>query len=164
VQCQICNKNEATLHFKQVAEGSVKDLYVCEKCAAENGLDPHSPLSVTDFLFGLGMKSKDEEKTQDRTCPACGMRTRDFKKTSRLGCAQCYEVFSEPLAPLLSSVHKGTRHRGKVPARERVAVRVAGLREKLNAAVATQDFEEAARLRDQIKGLKTGDGAAPAEA
>jgi protein arginine kinase activator len=82
------------------------------------------------------------------------MRGSDFKKTSRLGCPACYEAFSEELAPLLGAMQKGTQHAGKVPASEKVTTEIEGLKKALERAVAAQDFEEAAKLRDRVRDLK----------
>ena len=153
MKCEICKAGEATVHFKQVCNGSVKELYACEKCAAQNGFDAQSPLSMTDLLFGTRDQA-DKAPAPEKTCPVCGMRRRDFRKTQRLGCAACYETFAEELAPLLRAMQKGCRHVGKVPAGEMVSAEVAALQQALEKAVAAQDFEEAAQLRDRIRARK----------
>jgi protein arginine kinase activator len=52
-------------------------------------------------------------------------------------------------------MHRGERHIGKVPDREGLRVRVsaelARLRGLLDSAVNEENFEEAAKLRDQIR-------------
>jgi protein arginine kinase activator len=153
MKCEICKSGEATVHFKQVCNGSVKELYVCEKCAAQNGFDAQSPLSMTDLLFGTRDPSEKAPEAE-KSCPVCGLRRRDFRKNSRLGCAACYEAFSEELAPLLAAMQKGCRHVGKVPAGEMISAEAASLQQALEKAVAAQDFEEAAQLRDRIRALK----------
>jgi protein arginine kinase activator len=96
------------------------------------------------------------------------MKQSDFKKNGRLGCPACYSAFEEELAPMLKAMHRQVRHVGKVPphspppeagATDNAAERVR-LQRLLDAAVAREAFEEAARLRDQIRALspdpKTG--------
>jgi protein arginine kinase activator len=86
------------------------------------------------------------------------MRIADFKKTSRLGCQACYETFADELKPLLEAMHKGNQHVGKVPAHKEaqgaakagLLPSLAGLRQKLEAAIAAEQYEAAASLRDQI--------------
>ena len=84
--------------------------------------------------------------------------TGDFKKAGRLGCAHCYEAFSEGLEGLLKTMHKGTRHKGKVPAALResqdLAAKLKQLQKKLEKAVAEENFEQAAQARDEIKSAK----------
>jgi protein arginine kinase activator len=88
-------------------------------------------------------------------CPSCGFTQTDFKKVGRLGCAQCYETFAEPLQGLLKSMHKETRHVGKVPKQmltsQEITARIQQLQKKLDLVIAAENFEEAALLRDQIK-------------
>lgn len=154
--CEICNKNQATVHFKQLFDGTVREIHVCEECAAEKGFDTHLPESLTDLLFGLNNQQKAQEKAADeRVCPSCKLSLSDFKKASRLGCPACYETFAQDLAPVIAGMQKGiTAHKGKVPAGARVSAELARLNQLLKEAVAAQNFEEAARLRDQIRAAK----------
>lgn len=154
MKCELCKKNEATVHLKQASDGKVREVHLCEECAAEKGFDVQSPLALTDFLFGLEIQQQTEPDGIDEACPNCHMRRSDFRKTSRLGCAQCYETFSDELTPLLAEMQKGSQHVGKAPKSEKILGEIASLRRKLDEAVASQNFEEAARLRDAIRGMK----------
>jgi protein arginine kinase activator len=155
VICEICQKQDASVHLKQVVDGAVREMYICQSCAKAGGFQMPPALGLTDLFFGLAAKKEDKPAAgKDRTCPACHMRGSDFQKTSRLGCAACYQIFSDDLAPMIEGMHKGVRHVGKVPKREALEVSSAGLREALSRAVAAQNFEEAARLRDEIRMLK----------
>ncbi|MCS7045559.1 MAG: UvrB/UvrC motif-containing protein, partial [Gemmataceae bacterium] len=91
-------------------------------------------------------------------CPACGLRFVDFRTTGRLGCPHDYEVFKEELMPLLENIHGEVKHCGKSPRRHASNQRVLGellhLRNLLKQAVTKEDYEAAARLRDQIKQLE----------
>jgi protein arginine kinase activator len=154
MQCELCKEKKATVHFKQVNDGAVQEMYICEACAARKGFDVGSPVGLSDFLFGIGSPGPGEKPpADDRACPACHMRRSDFRKTSRLGCPSCYETFADELAPMLEDMHRGLAHVGKVPAGATPASRGAALRQALEGAVAAQNFEEAARLRDLIREL-----------
>jgi protein arginine kinase activator len=153
MKCEICKQNEATVHFKQVSNGAVKEMYVCKECAAENGFDVQSPMALTDFLFGVGMPQPVDSEGDDKACPSCRLKRSEYRKNSRLGCEWCYETFVDELSPLITAMHKGSRHVGKVPAAERVSAEIAALQQAMQRAVAAEDFEEAARLRDRIKDL-----------
>lgn len=159
MKCQICKVNAATIHFKQIVDGEARELMVCEPCALENGFDVKSPLSMTDFLFGMGMpESGDSGPNPDLDeCPGCGMTSADFRKGVRLGCVQCYDTFRKEIEPQLRAMHKGIRHVGKVPAVEMRHVRLHAMQRELETAVQRQDFEEAARLRDDIQALRDSD-------
>jgi protein arginine kinase activator len=91
-------------------------------------------------------------------CPNCGFTQADVKKAGRLGCSECYVTFSEGLEGLLKTMHKGTKHVGKVPqslqqSRD-LADRLKALQKKLDKAVADEDFEQAAHARDEIKATR----------
>jgi len=157
--CEFCEENEATLHFKQVYSGDVKEINVCAECAEERGFDVQSPLPVTDFLFGMGSLANASKPAEEKTCGTCHMRPSDFKKSSRLGCPTCYETFGEQLEPMLKGMHKGLRHVGKVLAREKMDSDLASRRSELQRSIAEQDFERAAVLRDEIKVLSMREAA-----
>ena len=84
------------------------------------------------------------------------MKFEQFRKIGRLGCRECYKQFSDELVPILRRIHGNTVHNGKVPKRAGVELRITRqiqqLKSKLQKAVEVENFEEAARLRDRIKG------------
>jgi protein arginine kinase activator len=97
-------------------------------------------------------------------CPVCGYQFTLFKQTGRLGCPKCYESFASLLEPVIEGIHgkvrqvegppgEGTVKRTKRADREGNP-KIAELRARLEEAVAKEQFEEAARLRDAIKKLK----------
>jgi protein arginine kinase activator len=112
-------------------------------------------------LLGLGASQELEQSVggADTKCPQCGFTHADFKKSGRLGCSECYKTFSEGLGSLLKSMHKGTRHVGKVPENLRtkrdLADQMNSLQKKLAKAIETESFEQAAQLRDEIKQLSS---------
>lgn len=157
--CESCNEREATIHLTQVIEGAVKKLHLCEVCAAKSGFDIQSPMSITDILLGMGGKTAEPAEGElDRACPRCHLRRADFKKSGRLGCPECYEAFADELLPLIKVMHRGDQHKGKIPSRECVRVKMtaemATLRQALEKAVREENYEEAALLRDRIQECK----------
>jgi len=155
----VCQQNEAKLHFTQIAGGKTHKVDLCEECAKAKGVNTAS-FSMADLLLGLGAAKEIEQSDETGTlkCPACGFTQADFKKTGRLGCPRCYAAYAAPLAPLLKSMHKGVRHVGKIPRAAQKTVdlesRLRDLQKKLEKAVAVEQFEEAAALRDEIRDLK----------
>ena len=152
MNCELCQKNEATVHVKQVADGSLKEMHVCAECATTHGLDAINPTSLTNLILGVGGVIGGAK--EEHSCPACHMHDGDFRKTSRLGCPACYEAFSAELAGMLANMQNGARHKGKVPAGERLSAEIAALENALAEAVSAQNFEEAAKLRDGLKELR----------
>jgi protein arginine kinase activator len=153
MKCEICQINDASVHFKQVQEGEARELYVCEQCAAQNGFDPGSPMALTDFLFGVGVQAETVPPDDRKKCHSCGMGWKEFNKKSRLGCQSCYEDFATELAPMIEAMQNGLRHVGKVPACAVMDVELESLQAALDRAVGLEDFEEAAILRDRMRDL-----------
>lgn len=163
MKCELCKDNEATIHLTQVVDGAVKKVHLCESCAAQSGFDVHGPMSVTDVLLGLGGDMPEPMptlKATERSCPRCHMRRVDFKKTGRLGCPACYEAFEDQLIPLLKVMHRQDRHKGKIPERQREQVQntneLGELKAQLEKAIAEENYEEAARVRDRIHSIRIG--------
>lgn len=153
--CEQCHEKDATVHLTQVVDGKVKKLHLCEQCAEAAGLDLKGAVSITDILLGMGAHAEAERPAADRSCPHCHFRRSDFKKTGRLGCAACYEAFADELAPVLKALHRSEKHVGKTPlgagGEGPVSRELEALQKALDAAIAAERFEEAARLRDQIQ-------------
>lgn len=155
MQCEICKNKDANVHLKQVCNGIIREVHVCQDCAAKHGFDAQSQLSLTDFLFGVSSHQQEALLPgADKSCPVCHARWADFNKSSRLGCAACYEAFAAELEPVLTSMHAKDQHVGKAPAGRVVNIEAAALRKALGDAVAAQNFEEAAGLRDRLKALE----------
>lgn len=156
--CERCKDKEATVHLTQVIDGAIKKLHLCEECATKSGFDVQGPISITDILLGMGVQKDAPGTGSERVCPRCHMRRTDFKKTGRFGCADCYTAFAEELPPLLKAMHRADHHTGKIPAREservRASAELADLQKDMEEAVATENFEQAARLRDQIQNCR----------
>ena len=114
--------------------------------------------ALADLLLGIGAAEEIEKGATTQKCPVCGYTQADFKKTGRLGCSTCYTTFAEGLNTLLKAMHKGTEHVGKLPQRAQRALalndRMRTLTENLEKAVAEENYETAASLRDQIKQLE----------
>ncbi|HUO53020.1 MAG TPA: UvrB/UvrC motif-containing protein [Gemmatimonadaceae bacterium] len=157
--CDACRERDAVIQVTQVTEPPLRQLNLCEKCAAERGIEtqltvPKQPL--TDFILAVQQKTLPASAMDAVKCSFCGGTLRDFKNTGRLGCAYCYDAFESNLRDLLRRVHGNSRHQGRSyapPAAEveAGATVLAELRDRLKRAIDAEQFEEAAKLRDQIK-------------
>jgi protein arginine kinase activator len=161
--CSICKEREARVFLTNIVGDKVQKVDLCEECAKQNGLDKEAGASPADVLLGLGAAEIEQAAGgTELKCPKCGFTQADFKKAGRLGCAECYVTFAEGLEALLKTMHKGTRHVGKVPQsiqqNRDLSERMKVLRKKLDKAVADEDFEQAASLRDEIKQLSSRQG------
>lgn len=147
------------MHLTQIAGDKMQKLDLCEECAKHKGVTDPTGFSLADMLVGLGA-AKDIEQAAaaeggELKCPHCGFTQADLKKAGRLGCPECYRTFADGLVGLLKTMHKGTRHVGKVPEALRqtqdVKDRVKQLQKKLAKAIEGENFEQAAQLRDELK-------------
>jgi protein arginine kinase activator len=155
--CCVCKEKEATVHLTQIAGDKMQKVDLCEECAKNKGVNDPTGFSLADLLLGLGASQEIEQSAggSEIRCPRCGFTQSDFKKAGRLGCPECYQTFSEALEGLLKTMHKGTRHVGKVPEALRqnrdLTDRLKSLQKRLVKAIEQEDFEQAAVLRDEIK-------------
>jgi protein arginine kinase activator len=164
VKCNLCGK-PATVHLTQIVNNQIHKLDLCEECAAAKGVTDPSSYSIADLLIKASGTSADAAGTATQlVCEHCGFTQADFKKHGRFGCPACYERFRPILEPVLANMHKGMTHLGKVPARslERKSLheRASLLEKQLQDAIKAERYEDAARLRDEIGGLKSGKTAA----
>jgi protein arginine kinase activator len=163
-RCDNCGEREAVIHLTQIVDNTVSTVHLCEPCAAEKGVDTAAQVAkypLGDFLASLGEAAAPEPGgAAAAACPACGATLQDFRQTGRLGCAGCYAAFGSQLRDLLRRIHgntqhEGERYRGPAGGPGAPATADAGeLRDRLRRAVEAEDFEEAARLRDAIRGLE----------
>lgn len=143
------------MHLTQIAGEKMQKVDLCEECAKKKGVNEPTAFALADLLCGLGASNEMEQASGDARCPQCGFSQADFKKAGRLGCAECYRTFADAMEGLLETMHKGTKHVGKVPyalqqTRE-LNEKLKLLQKKLDKAVAEENFEAAAELRDDIK-------------
>ena len=156
MQCSICKDKPATVHLTQIVGDKMQKLDLCEDCAKTKGVNDPSGFALADIMLGLGAAQEVEQAVvADLKCPRCGFSQADFKKSGRLGFPECYKTFSEGLTGLIKTMHKGTRHIGKAPEALRSSLqnadRLKSLQKKLNKAIESENFEEAAQLRDELK-------------
>ena len=168
MKCDFCD-SKASVFLTQLVEGQMKKVSLCEKCAQERGVTDPTGFSLADLLLGgitgeLGGLSGGQAPAtggNSKTCPACGFTLDDLRRVRRFGCAECYTSFREEISPMLRGMHKGASHVGKVPeglmALQFRHQRLQDLRSRLEQAVASENYEEAAGIRDEIHTLNEAD-------
>lgn len=164
--CEDCQKEPATVYVNRVVNGHKTEMHLCARCAREKGelsgtIEPG--FAFHNILAGLfdpdaAMVSGAPRRVAAR-CPGCGLSIADFRRLGKLGCGQCYVEFERELEPLLKRIHRSAEHNGKLPAHARdeeheKRKEVERLRAKLAEAVTAEAYEEAARIRDQIRQLE----------
>lgn len=180
MDCQNCGAKDALIHLTEIQEGEVINIWLCPACARERQMSGQGHEESDGALFGdtgeprpiaaseddllaafLGLERKflsDQPETVNLICSKCGFALEQFQRTSRLGCPECYRAFEPNIRGLLSRFHGRTIHLGKMPdsnlAGQNPLAEVTRVRVALEKAVAAEDFEEAAGLRDYLKELE----------
>ncbi len=150
--CEECGKRPAEAVLKAVINGQTTTKNLCREC-----IKKYKAGDLHAILATILTTMTDKVQTPDLTCPQCGETYADFQKTGILGCAECYHVFSRELTPLIVRVQGRAQHAGRRPPvseeeQERMS-RMEDLRRRMEAAVAEENFEEAARLRDELRAM-----------
>ncbi len=155
MKCDVCS-NEATVFLTQIINGQMTTVNLCETCSKAKGVTDELGFGLAEAFLGSGSVTP-LPRNDVLTCPSCGFTSAQLKKIGRMGCPDCYRTFQEGLDQLLSSMHKGTRHIGKIPARALAASRrnasLAELQEALKQAVQDERYEEAANIKKEIQAL-----------
>lgn len=159
--CEKCHKNLATVRYAEVVDGRVKDLHLCPECLAQHqqkagiGFELTKPAPVRLRKEGT---ARGMQLTRER-CKSCGSGLRPVLESGKMGCGTCYETFTQQAESMLEGLHIGVRHRGKTPhvddVRARVRTDLQTKRSLLRSALRTENYEEAAHLRDEIRVLET---------
>ncbi len=166
MKCDFCDQ-KATVFLTQLVEGNMKKVCLCEACAKERGVTDPTGFSLADLVLGGapafpvpgGAEPFATPGGPAKACPSCGFGLDDLLRVRRFGCADCYGTFRDETLAMLRGMHRGLRHNGKTPkgliAREAKQRRLSELREKLESAIASESYEEAAGLRDEIRNLES---------
>jgi protein arginine kinase activator len=166
MKCDFCD-HQATVFLTQLVDGKMKKVCLCDPCAKERGVTDPTGFSLADLLLGgavAGTESTPSGKPHvstpggSRKCPTCGFTLDDLRRVRRFGCSDCYSTFSEEVDQMIRGMHKGVSHVGKVPAglmaMQVLHQRIEELRSKLDQAIASESYEEAAGIRDEIRNLE----------
>lgn len=160
MMCDICLKNPATTHIKKVVNGVAKEKHLCSYCAAKEGYSNFGDISFANMLASVFSENHRDNLIAAKRCQCCGASFSDIAQSGKVGCSECYTVFKEQLLPSLGRLHGKTVHVGEVPNGQEndqnPAEKIKQLREQLNDAIKNEEFEKAAEIRDEIKGLEGG--------
>ncbi|MCH5295227.1 MAG: UvrB/UvrC motif-containing protein [Treponema sp.] len=162
MECDFCHEREAAIFLEQVsANGQKRKISICMECAIERGIspDPKSIESSIGSLFKeLSEASRKIQALNSRMCPVCGMSAGQIKKSGVTGCPECYSIFKADIKDFLERHGRKVAYSGSMPARlasfhsvlnDRIV-----LQNKLDDAVAKEDYEKAAMYRDYLRALE----------
>jgi len=168
MKCDLCNK-PAVVHEVTVRGGVKKEVHLCETHAREAGIVMPGQQPINQLLtqFVISQSGK-PVRAATKSCTGCGLSFSQFRQTGRVGCAECYGAFEAELGPLIERAQNGgTHHSGKTPRRAGASVDrqllIQRLIKELDHAVAAEQYERAATLRDRLNSMdvpaRTGSGA-----
>jgi len=150
IKCSLCEE-AATVHLSQVVHGNVTKVHLCEACAQKGGATDPAVFQLADALTT-------SSPAPTLSCPKCGFTDIDFRKRGRLGCPSCWETFGDALDGLLLKVQHEASHVGRTPVGTlptgQLRRRLDAARLEMEKAITAEDYESAARLRDEIAGLE----------
>jgi protein arginine kinase activator len=165
MQCEICKNNTATVHLTEIVDGHRTETHLCQNCAQKEGITVKSQLSLNELLSSLiaAHQQTDENaaiEKADKVCNECGMTMDIFRKQALLGCPNDYKVFEDELRDVIEKTQdNNSLHIGKIPpftsskVEPQKADIIEDLQRRLDLAVKTEDYELAAKLRDQLKAI-----------
>ena len=169
--CDICKKNEATIHIKEMHNNKWKSINICAECAKNNasgipGIEISSIVSAVEKMHSSTSTGKTEKTPAHPDasvppCPVCSWSENDIRKNNgKLGCPGCYIHFSSILKDVIKSIQKSEIHTGKNTAGHDAADeikfknKISSLEKELAVLVRKEEYERAAKLRDHIAELK----------
>jgi len=178
MKCQNCGKNEANFQYRQIINGKKKELILCSECAKKLGLDNmdigYEFGGMSDILGGLFNGFLEDTRipliqTNNLECKTCGTNYNNFITDGMLECEDCYKTFDKQIDKVLKNIHNSNRHIGRKPSEklDKVAeesveyqlenkeeTKLEKLQRELRAAVEEERYEDAAKLKNQIKEIK----------
>lgn len=171
--CDFCKKNKATIHLIRVQNDNVEKVNICAECAEDFTFFSEDDFykDLTKILYKIfkadegqpnGIRElknlKNLEIRKNRSCSFCGMDLKNIKKLGKMGCPNCYREFKNILLPIIKAIHKNIEHRGKIPENTTGQIKleksIRDLRNRLKREIFIENFEEAARIRDEIRQLE----------
>ncbi len=165
MMCEDCGIRPAKFHLMTIINGDRVERNLCPICMAKHqkqipGIDFSNLAGILNSILENKGREEDEadgEELEGYVCEQCGMTYVEFQKCGMLGCANCYQAFKTPMTALLQRVHGNTQHAGRVPGGVRngtsIRMNIDRLKQKLQKAIADEEYEQAAKLRDTIRAL-----------
>ncbi|MDR1498229.1 MAG: UvrB/UvrC motif-containing protein [Puniceicoccales bacterium] len=164
IPCSICGQ-PANVHWTKVINDKVTNIHLCESCAAKSNEIHSLILPLAQIALSI-IKSKIKEDEADdapaKKCPRCGLTTSEFARIGRPGCVHCYSTFDEEISQIILRIQPGKKHKGKRPVgstlKSALYEALVDAQARMNNAIKTENYEDAANLRDEIKKIEVSLG------
>lgn len=159
--CQNCNK-PATYFIKTNINGSVYTTALCSECAAKHEINTSmTNIDNLSSFFNPFFLGADQSIPEIKRCPSCGTSFKQICDSSKYGCPDCYATFKKESEFSLKKLHRELQHKGKIPKSAPIGNsqnELENLKSQLADAVADENYEKAAQLRDKIKLINSQKG------
>lgn len=154
-KCDKCGKL-AAVHLTEIVDNQKIEKHLCDECAVAEGIATKLNVPISQLLEEFILQGSSSADTPDPKCDACGLTFSEFRKQQTLGCPNDYDAFGDLLGAIVQRAQEGASHHvgqaphqaGQAQQRQNAILR---LRASLRSAIAAEDYEQAARIRDQIK-------------
>ena len=161
--CDRCKKRPATVRVSSTVNGQETEQGLCAQCAMEDGFFSNPFMPFAQMMAGMMGESVRPQRCEEGglTCSHCGYDFSRFKESGLLGCPQCYRDFSDYLTPMVRRIQGSTSHLGVRPGETAPAAvvdtRLKSLQKELGQALEQEEYEKAAKLRDEMRALQGGE-------
>lgn len=158
--CEKCGTNEANVQVQAFAmDGQSKTMHLCSACLAKQQAEMAGGANFAEFmgsLFGrIAERMKNDEEKYRAVCPDCGLTYKDFTASGMLGCSGCYAAFREKVEEVLLKRNGSVKYVSQpCEGGESRRSRIRRLRSEMKTAIETENYEQAAQLRDEIHQLE----------
>lgn len=158
--CQKCGKNQATTYYQHTINGKTTSVQLCSACAAEIGVVGIFNPSLMGNMFSefLTNTFSIPSVSKNKLCEKCRSSLSEIMNSGKVGCDECYQTFGQELFPTIENIHGKSHHIGKISASADSKVKkraeMQQLKTELSEAIARQEFEKAAELRDKINSIE----------
>ena len=149
--CEKCGKNNATVLYTQIINGKKSSINICSQCASGESL-------FENFGSLLSFGGRNE---QTSACPLCKTTLAEFTRKGRMGCGKCYDTFRNQAKTMLQKIHGTPVHSVFEEKKEQAEINKEAspkkkseidiLKERLQEAISKENYEEAAKIRDEIR-------------
>ena len=179
MKCDNCGKDNANVRYLRNINGVKQEMNLCEECSEKLGVTDinfNMPIDFSSFLGGFFEDFENSdlltlmEQNEQTKCQGCSSTFEDIINSGKFGCPKCYETFETQIDSLMNKIHGSNRHLGRLGKLEEINVdsknnsksleesknenKLENLKEQLKQLVKDEKYEEAAKIRDEIKKLE----------
>ncbi|MDO5718697.1 MAG: UvrB/UvrC motif-containing protein [Tissierellia bacterium] len=166
MKCEKCGK-PATIEIIITIGEKNEHLNLCFECYSEivnsnaekitDGEFKFFDDVLSDLLSSVIVEEDNLTDYNDTVCPRCGYGIGDIVNSGKFGCDSCFSTFYDKVLQILQSTQGSQNHMGNHPQRydevEKILSEIQENKNELEDSVLKEDYEKAAKIRDEIQRL-----------